>query len=131
MLGDMSRYKLIISFLLLSCGPGLLAQQVINGNNNNAVFVPPTVVPGGFTTRKTGTRMNVTAVGTARNVSVVKGQAPHVELTLRGKTKTTFPGQTVRVDGLLYKSMGWQKDHFLLFCAAKRKSIYFARSVKK
>ena len=97
------------------------------GNQGRGVVVPPTVVPGGFKTRKVGATLNVTAVGTARNVTVQVGRPPQVELAMNGKTTRTFPGRVVRVGKLNYKAMGWQKDHFLLFCAATRSSLYFER----
>jgi hypothetical protein len=101
--------------------PALKAQQ-------NGVFVPPTVIPKNFKTRKVGATLNITAIGTARNITVKAGQAPLVELAINGKTTRTFPGNVVNVGGLNYKAMGWQKDHFLLFSATKRKSLYFSRA---
>jgi len=116
---------------LTAFAPSSEAQQVNVNGNNIQVFRPPTVTPGGFTTRKVGATLNVTAIGTARNVITHPGRPPQVELTINGKSTLTFPGRVVRVKGTTYKAMGWQKNHFLLFNSATRQSLYFAKMTVK
>lgn len=71
------------------------------------------VVPGQFTTRRTGAILNAEQVGIARAVSANGQEA--VQLRMKdGRTLTTRTGRLVKLDDVVYRTVGWQEGRYLL-----------------
>jgi len=89
---------------------------------------PPTVIPGGWETRKVGVVLNVTAIGTARTIAVTRQRQPVVELASnKGKTIRTTRGRNFTLAGVTFQSMGYKNggNYYVLYAPARKKFYYF------
>jgi len=93
---------------------------------------PPTIIPGGWETRKVGTVLNatphVTPSGTARTIHLDKRREPVVELASnKGRTIRTSRGKNFVLGGVNYQPMGYKHggNYFVLYVPAHKKFYYF------
>lgn len=82
------------------------------------------MVPTEFSTRETGTLMEAVVAGVA--TAVQANGKPAVRLRLAdGRSLVTTAGRWIKIDGEVYRTMGWKKDGFHLLSRKGGKRIRF------
>ena len=96
--------------------------EIIVGPDGTAVAVPTK-----FTTRKTGVRTKVHAVGVVRRLTVKKSRIhERVKLTLDdGRSTEISTGGQLKLSGEVYQAMGFRKGFYVLKALKSKKTLFF------
>jgi hypothetical protein len=114
----------IVALALLGASLGAAAPALAGGTVAHEIRYPTrfepragpygvVMVPTDFATRETGTVMEAVVAGVA--MAVQANGRPAVRLQLEdGRSLLTRPGMWIKMDGIVYRTIGWKDDGFHL-----------------